>query len=44
MSERIPQRQEIAAENKWSIEDIYATDELWERTTRTPALQSIRIW
>ncbi len=30
MSERIPQRQEIAAENKWSIEDIYATDELWE--------------
>lgn len=30
MSERIPQRQEIAAENKWSIEDIYATDDLWE--------------
>ena len=30
MSERIPQRQEIAAENKWSIEDIYAADELWE--------------
>lgn len=31
MSERIPQRADISAENKWSIEDIYASDELWER-------------
>ena len=30
MSERIPQRAEVAAENKWKIEDIYASDELWE--------------
>lgn len=30
MSERIPQRQEVAAENKWSIEDIYASDDAWE--------------
>lgn len=30
MSERIPQRTDVAAENKWSINDIYATDEAWE--------------
>ncbi len=30
MSERIPQRADVAAENKWKINDIYATDELWE--------------
>lgn len=30
MSERIPQRADIAAENKWSINDIYASDEAWE--------------
>lgn len=30
MSERIPQRQDVAAENKWSIEDIYPTDAAWE--------------
>lgn len=30
MSERIPQRADVSAENKWSIEDIYATDEAWE--------------
>lgn len=31
MSERIPQRAEVTAENKWAIEDIYACDELWEK-------------
>lgn len=30
MSERVPQRSEVAQENKWSINDIYATDEAWE--------------
>lgn len=30
MSERVPQRTEVAAEKKWSINDIYATDEAWE--------------
>ena len=30
MSQRIPARQDIAAENKWRIEDIYAADEAWE--------------
>lgn len=31
MSERIPQRNEIPAEHKWSIEDLYATDAAWEQ-------------
>lgn len=31
MSERIPQRQEVPAEHKWSIEDLYPTDEAWEQ-------------
>ena len=26
---KIPQRSEIAQENKWAIEDLYATDEAW---------------
>lgn len=30
MSERIPSRQDIAEKDKWSIEDIYATDAAWE--------------
>lgn len=30
MSERIPQRTDVADENKWSINDIYASDEAWE--------------
>lgn len=30
MSKRIPQRADVAAENKWSINDIYASDEAWE--------------
>lgn len=30
MSERIPPRADVSAENKWAIEDIYATDEAWE--------------
>ena len=31
MSERIPQRQDVSTENKWSIEDLYPTDEAWEQ-------------
>ena len=31
MSERIPQRHDVPAEHKWSIEDIYPTDEAWEQ-------------
>lgn len=27
---KIPLREEIASSDKWAIEDIYATDELWE--------------
>ncbi len=30
MSDRIPSRSDISAEYKWAIEDIYASDELWE--------------
>ena len=30
MSEAILERNQIAKEDKWAIEDIYATDELWE--------------
>ena len=30
MSDRIPQRDNVAAENKWSINDIYSSDEAWE--------------
>lgn len=30
MSERIPRREDVSAGNKWSINDIYATDEAWE--------------
>lgn len=30
MSERIPPRADVSAENKWAIEDIYATDDAWE--------------
>ena len=26
---KIPQRSEIAQEDKWAIEDLYATDEAW---------------
>ncbi len=31
MADRIPQRSEVAAEYKWKINDIYATDEAWEK-------------
>lgn len=31
MADRIPQRDEVAAEYKWNINDIYATDEAWEK-------------
>ena len=37
MSERIPQRADVSAENKWAIEDIYATDEAWERDYKKAA-------
>lgn len=29
--ERIPQRADVAQENKWSIEDIYTSDGAWEK-------------
>ena len=29
-TKRIPERAEIAEQDKWAIHDIYATDELWE--------------
>lgn len=29
--ERIPQRADVAQENKWSIEDIYSSDAAWEK-------------
>ena len=29
-TKRIPERSEIAEQDKWAIHDIYATDELWE--------------
>ncbi len=29
--ERVPQRSEVSAENKWKINDIYASDEAWEK-------------
>lgn len=31
MTERIPSRAEVPEEDKWAIEDIYASDELWEK-------------
>lgn len=31
MADRIPQRSEVASEYKWKINDIYASDEAWER-------------
>ncbi len=31
MAERIPARADVPAESKWSIEDIYKSDELWEK-------------
>ena len=30
MSKKIPERSEIAVENQWKLEDLYATDELWQ--------------
>lgn len=30
MAERVPERSEISSEYKWSIEDIYKSDDLWE--------------
>ena len=32
---KIKTRSEIPAEDKWAIEDLYATDELWEETLKT---------
>ena len=34
---RIRSREEIPAEDKWAIEDLYATDELWEAELETLA-------
>lgn len=30
MSERVPERSEIPSQYKWSVKDIYASDDLWE--------------
>ena len=30
MSERVPERLEISSQYKWSVEDIYKSDDLWE--------------
>ena len=30
-NKRIPNREEIPAEDKWAVEDLFATDELWEQ-------------
>lgn len=38
MSERIPQRNEIPAEHKWSIEDLYATDAAWEQDQQSEGI------
>ncbi len=32
---KIPTRDEIAREDKWAVEDLYATDELWEQELAT---------
>ena len=29
-TKKIPERSQIAEQDKWAIHDIYATDELWE--------------
>ena len=36
-TKRIRERQEIPVEDKWAIEDLYATDELWEQDLKTVA-------
>ena len=36
-NKRIPERSEIPAEDKWAIEDLYATDEAWEQELATLA-------
>ena len=30
MSKKIPERSEIAIQDQWALEDLYATDELWQ--------------
>ena len=32
---KIPQRSEIAQEDKWAVEDLYASDEAWEAELAT---------
>ncbi len=36
-AKRIRSREEIPAEDKWAIEDLYATDEAWEQELKTVA-------
>ena len=36
-AKKIRNREEIPAEDKWAIEDLYATDELWEQALKTVA-------
>ena len=37
-AKKICSREEIPVEDKWSIEDLYATDELWEQDLRSVAV------
>ena len=37
MKTTIPNREEIPAQEKWAIEDLYATDEAWEEELATLA-------
>ena len=34
-TKKIPSRSEIAQEDKWAVEDLFATDELWEQELLT---------
>jgi len=34
-NKRIPQRSEIAQEDKWATEDLYISDEAWEAELAT---------
>ena len=36
-AKRIPSREEIPTEDKWAIEDLYATDAAWEEDLKTVA-------
>ena len=39
MDNKIRTREEIPEEDKWAIEDLYASDDLWERELATIAAE-----